>query len=114
MLVCRLNARVRDRVTDGAAVTVGNNCALACLTSARAERKLAKAAAMFWLETSICSSSALSSGSLNISHHLPRITSSIGCAVFQLFVPSSLKAPGVWTGGRVYFGAKLQPVSKAM
>src|SRR5207247_11175382 len=100
-----LTSWTRDLVTDGVVVSVGNNWARASLTNARAERKLAKASEMFWLERATCSSSAFNCGSLNISHHFPRIAASIGCAGFQVLVAllfsgtSSLNAGGVCAEG---------------
>src|SRR5436305_4813518 len=88
-----------ERVTWAPAVTVGNNPARAAATAARAPRNCAAACARVWLETETCSSSALSCGSPNISHHLPRSTASRGWAVFQPAGGASLKAPGVSTGG---------------
>src|SRR5262245_20489866 len=83
---------------------------------ARAARKLAKAAATFWFEILIWSSSELSSESAKRSHHAPRMRSSLGWGIFQIFVVvselvgvSSLNAAEVVTEGRKYFGAKLQP-----
>ena len=54
----------RCLVIEGLVVSVGNNCARASRTSARAAMKLAYDAAMVWLETSTCSSSLFNSGSL--------------------------------------------------
>ena len=109
----------RNLVTEGLALTVGKYCDRACFTMARAARKLASAAATVWLETTTWPSNAFNSGSWNISHHWPRITSSFGSAVFQPPISfdcsgvNSLKAAGVWTDGFAYFGAKLHPANKA-
>jgi hypothetical protein len=108
----------RERLTLGLAASVGNNWARASLTRARAERKLANAAATFWFEMTTCSSSAFNWELVNISHHFPRMTASLGWATFQMFVASglcgvsSLNAVGVCTAGRWYLGAKLQPPIK--
>ena len=72
--------------TEGATSTVGNRLARVPRTSARACANWASAAFRVWLETSICCSSALRSGSPNSSHQLPRSRSSAGCAVFQFGV----------------------------
>src|SRR6266481_1777157 len=49
---------------DGLVDSVGKYCERASLTMARAEKKLAAAAAILWFEMSICSSRAFSRGSL--------------------------------------------------
>src|SRR5882724_11264437 len=79
---------------------------------------------MLWFETSTCCSSSFKRGSSNISHQLPRMRSSRGCAIFQPSVlgksagVSSRKAAGVETPGgtaegRAYSGARLQPARRA-
>src|ERR1039458_1540981 len=80
----------RERVTPGFAASVGYNWARASLTRARAERKLANAAATFWFEMATCSSSAFNWVLVKTSHHLPRRAASLGCAVFQRLVASAL------------------------
>src|ERR1700688_4593757 len=65
-------AEGRAAVMEGAVDTAGKSCARASLTRARAAKKLAAAAAMFWLETLTFSSRAFNCASLKISHHLPR------------------------------------------
>src|SRR6185369_1610097 len=103
---------------DGLVVTVGKYCDRDSLTRARAARKFASASAMFWLAVFNCSSRLLSCESLNISHHLPRITASLGCANFQSFVSLkvsggiSLYAAGVAVDGFTYFGALSQLLNK--
>src|SRR5208282_241622 len=95
----------RCLVIDGLVVSVGNNCARASRTSARAAMKPAYDAAMLWLEVSTCSSSSFNSGSLKVSHHLPRISVSLGSATFQLSISfifsgvTSLYAAGVCAVG---------------
>ena len=59
---------------------------------ARATKKAAVDAAIFWLEIFTCSSSEFNSGSLNISHHFPWSVASAGCAGFQ---PRSCDVSGV-------------------
>src|ERR1017187_745045 len=83
-----------DPVTDGELVTVGDRAERATRTAALATRYCASAARRFWLETPTCSSSELSAGSLNISHHFPRRVPSAGWAFFQPSGGSSLKAAG--------------------
>ena len=73
----------REFMMLGLVETVGKYCDRACLTRARAARKLAAAAAMFWFEETAFSSSSLSWGSWNASHHLPRIAASFGRAIFH-------------------------------
>src|SRR5207244_1668353 len=63
--------------------TWGQYCARASPTTARAAMKFSNDALMFWLLTTSCSSSSFSSGSLNTSHHLPRIIASCGLATFH-------------------------------
>jgi len=46
-------------------------------------RYCASAASTVWFETWTCSTSALSAGSPNISHHGPRVAPSCGCATFH-------------------------------
>src|ERR1700733_5260043 len=46
----------REVVTEGLTPMVGNNCDLACFTSARAALNWASAKAMFWFEMVTCSS----------------------------------------------------------
>src|SRR5438552_12725199 len=70
--------------------------------AARAARNRASAAAMFWLETSTCTSNALNSGSLKISHHAPRSSVSCGSACFHSLF--SLNAGGTGAGGVLYLG----------
>jgi hypothetical protein len=52
-----------ERVTPGEVVSVGRKSARAMRTAARAPRSWASACAMFWFETSTCSSSAFNSAS---------------------------------------------------
>src|ERR1035437_3753438 len=59
------------------------------------------------------SSSALSRGSWEISHHLPRSAPSSGCASFQPAGGASLKATGAGAAGRWYFGPTMQPFAKS-
>ena len=66
----------RKYVRLGLVETVGKYCDRACLTRARAARKLAAAAAMFWFEEPAFSSSSFSWGSWKASHHLPRFSAS--------------------------------------
>src|ERR1017187_3298429 len=88
-----------DPITEGELVTVGDRAARATRTAALATRNCASAARMFWLETLTCSSSALSAGSLNTSHHFPRRPPSAGWAFFQPSGGSSLKAAGTAAAG---------------
>ncbi len=88
-----------ERVAWAPAVSVGKRPARASATAARAPRNCASACARVWLETETCSSSALSAGSPNSSHHLPRRAASLGCARFQPSGGASLKPPGVSTVG---------------
>src|SRR5882724_5098115 len=60
-----------------------------------------------------CSSSEFNSGSLYSSHHLPRITPSLGCASFQPCGGGSLKAVGTGAEGRWYFGPIAQAVESS-
>src|SRR5271170_5652334 len=78
----------RERDHDGAVPTVGKYSARASRTSARASMKFSKYSLMVWLSILSWSSSALSSGSLKISHHLPRSIASEGLAGFHSFRPS--------------------------
>ena len=78
--------------------TTGQSAARAASVAAVASRTRAAAAAIVWLETSTCASSALRSASLNASHHVPRGASSAGCATFQ--PAASLYAAGVGAVGR--------------
>jgi hypothetical protein len=76
--------------------------------------------AMFWLSMFNRSSSALSSGSLNISHHFPLRAASCGCAGCQepggaaLYAAgdASLKAGGVGAAGAAYLGPTLHALSR--
>src|SRR5689334_4111895 len=107
-------ADCRETVIEGLVVTVGKYSERDSLINARAARKFASAAAMFWFEMFTCSSSEFNFASLNASHHLPRITPSFGCANFQSLVSLkasgaiSLYAGGVATPGFAYFGALAQ------
>ena len=69
--------------------TLGKYCERASRTSARAARKFAAAAAMFWFEAAAFSSRLFSSGSLNASHHLPRIVASFGLGYFPISLARS-------------------------
>ena len=73
----------RLRVIEASASSVGKSGARAALMAACAWRNCASEAARLWLETSIFSTSALSSASPKISHHWPRAISSRGSASFQ-------------------------------
>src|ERR1700677_427244 len=90
---------VRERLNDGATASVGKYCERASRTRARASMKFSKNCFMFWLLMLSCSSRALSSGSLKISHHLPRSLASAGCATVQ--GPLSLN----WVVDSLYAGA---------
>src|ERR1035441_2686787 len=83
-----------DPVTEGELATKGNKAERATRTAALASRNCASACNTFWLEMPTCSSSALSAGSPKISHHLPRMTPSLGCASFQPAGGASLKVCG--------------------
>src|SRR5215472_10384820 len=71
---------------------------------------------MFWLEMLSCSSRAFNSGSLKISHHLPRSIASLGCATFQPSASLNWVGDSLYTGaaggavGWRYFGPTLHPV----
>jgi hypothetical protein len=99
----------------GPVVSVGKYCERASFTIARADMKLANAAATFWFDRFTWSSSVLSCGSLNTPHHFPCSASSFGCATFQpsvFFISSgvsSLYAAGVGAEGLLYFGPTVQP-----
>src|SRR5262249_10148685 len=66
----------------------------------------------FWLEMATCSSSAFSTGSWKISHHLPRITPSLGWASFHPCGGASLNAGGTGAAGCLYLGPTMQPPDK--
>src|SRR5579885_1232045 len=81
---------------------------------ARAALNVAKARAIFWLETFTCSSRAFKSGSPYISHHLPRIAASFGSATFHpstsLYLSGiSLYEGAIGTDGLLYGCLTLQP-----
>ncbi len=92
-----------DSVRETCEVTVGHHCARACSAIAAAARTCASAAATVWLETSTCSTSWSSCGSLKIVHHLPRSAASRGAACCQAPAspPFSLYAAGTSTSGRL-------------
>src|SRR5712692_7009127 len=76
-------AESRMELMLGPVDMVGNSAARLKRIMARASRKRASAAFRSWLATTTCSASALSCGSPNISHQLPRGISSPGRAIFQ-------------------------------
>src|SRR5215469_1969767 len=63
------DADCRIRVIEGFVLTVGKYWERASSANARAEKKLAADAAIFWFDMLTWSSSAFSCGSLKISHH---------------------------------------------
>src|SRR5258706_5204005 len=88
----------RLRVAEPDSASVGHKPERDCSTSASAWRRRASANCTFWFDRSTWSASALSFASPNISHHLPRLTASLGCAGFQS--PISLNAGADGADGR--------------
>src|ERR1017187_5396289 len=100
-------------VKEGGVATEGDKAERATRTAALASRNCASACKTFWLEMPTCSSSALSAGSPKISHHLPRMAPSLGCASFQPAGGASLKVCGATAAGRWYGGTLRQPAESS-
>ena len=79
--------------------TVGNSWERASAMTARAAIRFWKARRISWLSVSTLSSRALSSGSLNISHHLPRSIASCGWATFQASVAGKFCGDSLYAAG---------------